>query len=68
MTTGEEKKGKKGNKGKKRKEKKEKEGERKKKGRWKDPIAKTRKERRVAARCRGWERKFPEGKTLGFGG
>ena len=34
--------------------------------RWKGLIVKTRKRRRVAARCRGWERK-KAGAGLGFG-
>ena len=38
---------------KKRKEEKEREGEKEKKRRWEDPIAKTRKERRVAAKRQG---------------
>ena len=38
-------------------------------GRWKGLFVKNRKERRVAARCRGWEQKTArgnQGKTLGF--
>ena len=52
--------------GKKRKRKEKREGPKRKKRdqteRWKGLFGKNRKQRRVAARCRGWERKTARGK------